>query len=73
MLLSLTNGHSDTLTTTDIALAFLNEPMDDSMVILVAVPHYFDQAGSCQARHCLGAQKSGVLAGWVCGWLGCWV
>eukprot|EP00975_Prorocentrum_lima_P070986 12935119-Prorocentrum_lima.AAC.1 len=45
MLLSLTNGRSEMLTTTDIATAFLNAPTDGSKVILVAVPHMLTKLG----------------------------
>ena len=38
MMLSITNGKVETLTTTDIANAFLNAPIDESRTILVAVP-----------------------------------
>eukprot|EP00975_Prorocentrum_lima_P005517 1195822-Prorocentrum_lima.AAC.1 len=45
MLLSLTNGRSETLTTTDIAAAFLNAPIDESKVVLVAVPQILTKLG----------------------------
>eukprot|EP00975_Prorocentrum_lima_P042249 8877811-Prorocentrum_lima.AAC.1 len=45
MLLSLTSGHSEILTTTDIATAFLNAPIDESKVILVAVPQIMTKLG----------------------------
>eukprot|EP00975_Prorocentrum_lima_P003636 793392-Prorocentrum_lima.AAC.1 len=45
MLLSLTSGRSETLTTTDIAAAFLNAPIDESKVILVAVPQILTKLG----------------------------
>eukprot|EP00975_Prorocentrum_lima_P067637 12916043-Prorocentrum_lima.AAC.1 len=38
MLLSLTHGRSETLTTTDMGTAFLNAPMDEIKVIPVSVP-----------------------------------
>eukprot|EP00975_Prorocentrum_lima_P022749 4789665-Prorocentrum_lima.AAC.1 len=45
MLLSLTNGRSETLTTTDIATAFLNAPIDERKMILVAVPQILTKLG----------------------------
>eukprot|EP00975_Prorocentrum_lima_P002718 602306-Prorocentrum_lima.AAC.1 len=43
MLPSLTNGRSETLTTTDIVTAFLDAPIDASKVILVAVPQIWNK------------------------------
>eukprot|EP00975_Prorocentrum_lima_P064859 12900047-Prorocentrum_lima.AAC.1 len=48
MMLSLTNGRSETLSTTDIATAFLNAPIDDSKVMSVAVPHILTTRGMAQ-------------------------
>eukprot|EP00975_Prorocentrum_lima_P064687 12899062-Prorocentrum_lima.AAC.1 len=45
MLLRLPNGRSETLTTTDIATAFLNAPIDESKVMLVAVPQILTNLG----------------------------
>eukprot|EP00975_Prorocentrum_lima_P066821 12911442-Prorocentrum_lima.AAC.1 len=45
MLLSLTNGRSETLATIDIATDFLNAPIDESKVILVAVPQILTKLG----------------------------
>eukprot|EP00975_Prorocentrum_lima_P071012 12935274-Prorocentrum_lima.AAC.1 len=45
MLLNLTYGGSETLTTTDIAAVFLNTPMDESKVILLAVPQILTKLG----------------------------
>eukprot|EP00975_Prorocentrum_lima_P049944 10454736-Prorocentrum_lima.AAC.1 len=45
MLLSLTHGRSETLTTTDIATVFLNAPIDESEVIFVAVPQTLTRRG----------------------------
>eukprot|EP00975_Prorocentrum_lima_P017083 3618064-Prorocentrum_lima.AAC.1 len=44
-MLSMTNGKTETLTTTDIANAFLNAPIDESKVILVAVPQILAKLG----------------------------
>eukprot|EP00975_Prorocentrum_lima_P020146 4241423-Prorocentrum_lima.AAC.1 len=41
MMLSMTNGR----TTTDISSAFLNTPIDESKVILVAVPQILTKLG----------------------------
>eukprot|EP00975_Prorocentrum_lima_P000226 48272-Prorocentrum_lima.AAC.1 len=45
MMLSMTNGKTETLTTTDISSAFLNAPIEESNVLLVAVPHILTQLG----------------------------
>eukprot|EP00975_Prorocentrum_lima_P008090 1729896-Prorocentrum_lima.AAC.1 len=38
IILSLTNGRVETITTTDISTAFLNAPMDETKVALVTPP-----------------------------------
>eukprot|EP00975_Prorocentrum_lima_P066457 12909357-Prorocentrum_lima.AAC.1 len=38
MLLSLTNGKVETVTTTDISTAFLNAPIDETKVVLISPP-----------------------------------
>eukprot|EP00975_Prorocentrum_lima_P001691 362689-Prorocentrum_lima.AAC.1 len=48
-MLSVTNGRNDTLTTTDIANAFLNAPINKEAVILVAVPNMLARLGVVEA------------------------
>eukprot|EP00975_Prorocentrum_lima_P068392 12920470-Prorocentrum_lima.AAC.1 len=62
MLLSVTNGHSETLTTTDIATAFLNAPIDESQGDTSGSTSDFDQVRSRKARHCLEDQKGSLWA-----------
>eukprot|EP00975_Prorocentrum_lima_P051815 10851092-Prorocentrum_lima.AAC.1 len=50
MLLSLTNGRTETLTTTDITTASLNAPIDERMVILVAAPQISTKLGVVKPR-----------------------
>eukprot|EP00975_Prorocentrum_lima_P046122 9646542-Prorocentrum_lima.AAC.1 len=45
MLLSLIDGRIEALTTTDIATAFLNAPIDESKVTLVAAPQILTKLG----------------------------
>eukprot|EP00975_Prorocentrum_lima_P025109 5272117-Prorocentrum_lima.AAC.1 len=46
MMLSMTNGRNATLTTTDIANAFLNAPISKDAVILVSAKHP-GKTGNC--------------------------
>eukprot|EP00975_Prorocentrum_lima_P053043 11120736-Prorocentrum_lima.AAC.1 len=45
MMLSMTNGITETLTTTDIPSAFLKAQTDESKVIFVAIPHILTKLG----------------------------
>eukprot|EP00975_Prorocentrum_lima_P047762 9985458-Prorocentrum_lima.AAC.1 len=49
MILSLTNGRLETLTTTEISTAFLNAPIDESKVVLIAVPQILSKLGIVKA------------------------
>eukprot|EP00975_Prorocentrum_lima_P036675 7714680-Prorocentrum_lima.AAC.1 len=46
---SLTYGRVETLTTTDIATAFLNAPVDDSEVVRITVPQILTKLGLVKA------------------------
>eukprot|EP00975_Prorocentrum_lima_P068391 12920463-Prorocentrum_lima.AAC.1 len=48
-MLSMTNRKNETLTTTDIAHAFLNAPISEGKIILVAVPDVLARLGIVQA------------------------
>eukprot|EP00975_Prorocentrum_lima_P019392 4082971-Prorocentrum_lima.AAC.1 len=45
MLLSLTNGKVETVTTTDISTAFLNARIDESKVVLISPPQVLLRLG----------------------------
>eukprot|EP00975_Prorocentrum_lima_P068864 12922998-Prorocentrum_lima.AAC.1 len=60
MLLSLTNGRIETLTTTDIATAIPTHLLMKGDI--GGSPSDFDVAGSCQSRYRLGDSKSSVWA-----------
>eukprot|EP00975_Prorocentrum_lima_P061677 12881270-Prorocentrum_lima.AAC.1 len=45
MVLSLTNGRMETITTTDISTAFLNAPIDESKVVLITPPQILLKLG----------------------------
>eukprot|EP00975_Prorocentrum_lima_P007444 1597844-Prorocentrum_lima.AAC.1 len=45
MMLRMTNGKNETLTTTDMANAFLNTPVTKDKTILVAAPNIFARLG----------------------------
>eukprot|EP00975_Prorocentrum_lima_P052331 10965766-Prorocentrum_lima.AAC.1 len=45
MLLSLTNGKVETVTTTDISTAFLNAPIGEAKVVLISPPQVLLRLG----------------------------
>eukprot|EP00975_Prorocentrum_lima_P058120 12190640-Prorocentrum_lima.AAC.1 len=45
MILSLTNGKVETITTTDISTAFLNAPIDETKVVLISPPQVLLKLG----------------------------
>eukprot|EP00975_Prorocentrum_lima_P021249 4473350-Prorocentrum_lima.AAC.1 len=45
MVLSLTNGRVETITTTDISTAFLNAPIDEGKVVLITPPQILSKLG----------------------------
>eukprot|EP00975_Prorocentrum_lima_P038059 8004296-Prorocentrum_lima.AAC.1 len=49
MVLSLTKGRLETITTTDISTAFLNAPIDESKVVLVTPPRILCKLGIVKA------------------------
>eukprot|EP00975_Prorocentrum_lima_P065736 12905168-Prorocentrum_lima.AAC.1 len=50
MILSLTNGKVETITTTDISTAFLNAPIDETTVVLISPPSV-TSIGNRKTRH----------------------
>eukprot|EP00975_Prorocentrum_lima_P055009 11533669-Prorocentrum_lima.AAC.1 len=45
MILSLTNGRLETITTTDISTALLNPPIDETKVDMITPPHMLSRLG----------------------------
>eukprot|EP00975_Prorocentrum_lima_P039001 8193376-Prorocentrum_lima.AAC.1 len=62
MVLCLTNGRLETITTTDISTAFLNAPIGENKVVLITAPHILSQIWCSQGRHSLEDSKGRVWA-----------